>query len=99
METIRPFRSLRRRLPQPVEARSRALVKTVLYRGLMVAITVAIAFVVTGRRRRTPDRLRDEPPEDQHVLRLRAPLGADIVGGSPGLTAQRPNTFVPVPSD
>jgi uncharacterized membrane protein len=40
--------AVRRRLPNPVEARSRAVVKTLLYRGLMVAITVAVAFAVTG---------------------------------------------------
>lgn len=32
----------------PVEARSRALVKTVLYRGLMLLVTVAVALTVTG---------------------------------------------------
>lgn len=32
----------------PVQARSRALTKTLLYRALMVIITVAIALLVTG---------------------------------------------------
>lgn len=48
METARLLPALRRRLPSPVEARSRALVKTLLYRLLMVAITVTVAFGVTG---------------------------------------------------
>lgn len=32
----------------PLQARSRALAKTVLYRGLMVVITVLVALLVTG---------------------------------------------------
>lgn len=48
METARLLPALRRRLPSPVEARSRALVKTLLYRLLMIAITVTVAFGVTG---------------------------------------------------
>lgn len=32
----------------PVQARSRALAKTLLYRALMVVITVLVAFVVTS---------------------------------------------------
>jgi uncharacterized membrane protein len=31
----------------PIQARSRALTKTLLYRGLMVVITVAVALAVT----------------------------------------------------
>lgn len=45
---LTPLTALRRHLPAPVEARSRAIVKTLLYRGLMVAITVVVAFAVTG---------------------------------------------------
>ncbi|NHN49827.1 DUF2061 domain-containing protein [Halostella sp. JP-L12] len=48
MQVARFLPALRRRLPNPVEARSRALVKTLLYRLLMVAITVTVAFAVTG---------------------------------------------------
>lgn len=48
MLSLLTLRAVGRRLPRPVEARSRALVKTLLYRGLMVAITVVVAFLVTG---------------------------------------------------
>lgn len=33
---------------EPVQARSRALAKTVVYRGLMLVITILVAFVVVG---------------------------------------------------
>lgn len=33
---------------RPRQARSRAVVKTVLYRVLMVAVTVLVAYLVTG---------------------------------------------------
>lgn len=32
----------------PVQAQSRAIVKTLLYRGLMVLITAAVALLITG---------------------------------------------------
>lgn len=46
--TIHILSALHRCLPNPVEAQSRALVKTLLYRVLMIAITTVVTFVVTG---------------------------------------------------
>jgi len=46
---VAPTRRVRTALSRrALEARSRALVKTALYRGLMLLVTVAVAIVVTG---------------------------------------------------
>ncbi len=61
-------------------------IKTLLYRGLMVAITVTIAFVVTGNTGDAhPDRLRNEPREDRDVRRLRATVGTCLLRRRGGL--------------
>jgi len=44
----RLVRSLGRRVPSASEARSRTVVKTALYRLLMVLVTVLVAFFITG---------------------------------------------------